>query len=330
MNAKAAQETIPPPRLIASLRAGFDTVATHIGLILFPVVLDLFLWFGPHYQLKTIFQAVIRQTSLLPRMDNAQMGDLIEASQEFWKYMADHFNLASALRTFPIGIPSLMSSRFPVDTPLGQPVFEDLGGLGGAVMGWLLFTLIGLVFGSLYFSSVSAAVANEPKALTLARDLWAAVQSIILSISWLVLLIAVTLPAIFLLSLLALVSPGIAQFATILFTIILAWVIVPLLFSPHGIFVYRQNAFLSLLTSVRLVRFILPGTGLFFLSILLLSQGLDLLWQVPPANSWFSLVGITGHAFITTALVAASFIYYRDAMRWVQDFLQRKLLPQAG
>ena len=39
-----------------------------------------------------------------------------------------------------------------------------------------------------------------------------------------------------------------------------------------------------------------------------------------------SLVGIAGHAFVTTGLLAASFVYYRDAMRWVQEFLQRKLV----
>jgi uncharacterized membrane protein YdcZ (DUF606 family) len=99
---------------------------------------------------------------------------------------------------------------------------------------------------------------------------------------------------------------------------------IPLLFSPHGIFLYRQNAIYSMLTSVRLMRFILPGTGLFFVCLIVLSQGMDLLWQAPPTSSWMSLVGVAGHAFITTSLVAASFIYYRDAMRWVQEALNRK------
>jgi hypothetical protein len=36
-----------------------------------------------------------------------------------------------------------------------------------------------------------------------------------------------------------------------------------------------------------------------------------------------ALVGIAGHAFITTSLLAASFIYYRDMQVWLQTVLDR-------
>jgi hypothetical protein len=39
------------------------------------------------------------------------------------------------------------------------------------------------------------------------------------------------------------------------------------------------------------------------------------------------LVGIIGHAFISTALLAASFVYYRDINAWLKivfDQLQRQ------
>jgi hypothetical protein len=65
------------------------------------------------------------------------------------------------------------------------------------------------------------------------------------------------------------------------------------------------------------------------MAVFILSQGLDLLWQVPPDTSWMSLVGIAGHAFITTGLLAASFVYYRDGIRWVQERLQRQMNAQA-
>jgi hypothetical protein len=34
-------------------------------------------------------------------------------------------------------------------------------------------------------------------------------------------------------------------------------------------------------------------------------------------------VGILGHAFISTALLAASFIYYRDMTAWLQSVFER-------
>jgi hypothetical protein len=36
-----------------------------------------------------------------------------------------------------------------------------------------------------------------------------------------------------------------------------------------------------------------------------------------------TLVGILGHAFVTTSLLAASFIYYRDMQVWLQTVFEK-------
>ena len=46
------------------------------------------------------------------------------------------------------------------------------------------------------------------------------------------------------------------------------------------------------------------------------------LWHAAPADSWMMGVGILGHAFISTSLLAASFIYYRDLNLWIETALQ--------
>jgi len=55
----------PPPHLFASLMAGFDSIANHIMVILPPVLLDLFLWLGPHLSLKQFVQPVIDSLTTL-------------------------------------------------------------------------------------------------------------------------------------------------------------------------------------------------------------------------------------------------------------------------
>ena len=95
------------------------------------------------------------------------------------------------------------------------------------------------------------------------------------------------------------------------------WLIFPLLFSAHGIFVKNLAAWPSIRLSIRVTNATLPTTVLFFISIFILTQGLNILWRIPPANSWLTLLGIAGHAFVVTGLLAASFIYFRDADRWV-------------
>jgi hypothetical protein len=65
------------------------------------------------------------------------------------------------------------------------------------------------------------------------------------------------------------------------------------------------------------------------LCVIVLSTGLNYLWSVPPDNSWMTLVGIAGHAFITTALLAASFVYYRDMNTWLQTVFERMQKKQS-
>jgi len=50
-----------------------------------------------------------------------------------------------------------------------------------------------------------------------------------------------------------------------------------------------------------------------------LGLGLDMLWTLPEASSWLLGVGILGHAFIYTALVAAAFVYFRGGMKVMQS-----------
>jgi hypothetical protein len=105
-------------------------------------------------------------------------------------------------------------------------------------------------------------------------------------------------------------------------------VIVPLYFWPHGIFLKQQNVFTSILSSLRMMRFTLPTSSLFVLTVFLLTFGLNFLWSIPPEDSWMTLVGILGHSFVATALLASSFVYYRDMNNWLQIAIEQlKLSP---
>lgn len=149
------------------------------------------------------------------------------------------------------------------------------------------------------------------------------VQVLLLALVWLLVVMAIVLPFSCFVTIIMLTGLNLGNISILLFGILGVWLMFPLAFSPHGIFVYRQRVWESLKTGVRLVRLTFPATGLFLLLALLITLGLDTLWQVPPEQSWFSLVGVAGHAFVSSAILAASFIYYRDANRWVQEMLQR-------
>jgi hypothetical protein len=188
-------------------------------------------------------------------------------------------------------------------------------------LGWLfLLILIGWALGGLYFNWVSGMTGNRETKSGSGR---AVMQTLLFSLIVTVILFTVGIPTMFVLGILGLISPGIFQVAMFVLALFSAWIVVPIFFAPHGIYMRGQNAFYSIYTSLRMARFTLPTSSMFVLAVFIISQGLNYLWAVPSDNSWMMLVGIAGHAFVTTALLASSFIYYRDMNAWLEIVFER-------
>ncbi len=306
-----------PPGLIASLMRGFDSVANHILVILPPILLDLFLWLGPHLRLKSLLQPMIDQLPVLAKALPSNFPDMVPVQQTL-TIVINQFNLFMLLRTFPVGATSLLSLQMPVQTPLGVPASLDAGSFLGVVVWVMLLVLMGWLIGAIYYFWISG-VTLKPEG----RSLWKSVQqTILLSIIWLVILFVLGLPAYVLVSVIYLLSPTLGQIMFFIGILLLVWLIMPVFFSVHGIFTLQLDAFRSILGSLRMVRFTLPNTGLFLLVFVIINTGMNFLWNTPADNSWWMLVGIAGHAFVSTALLAASFIYYRDINAWLTAVLE--------
>ncbi len=312
--------TIPrPPGLVAALAAGFDITANHVAIILMPIVLDVFLWLGPRLRMKTLLQPVMDQLANATIPVSASLPDAASLQLLYSEFLT-RFNLFGLLRTFPLGVSSLMSAGVTDTLPLGAPITWQVSSYSEMLASWFVIILSGWLLGSLYFYWVSGITFAKDEKRSLRRSL---VQSGLLSITWLGLALVAGLPALLGFSLLALISPTVAQIGIFILMLIAIWIILPVFFSPHGIFTYKQNAFASILQSLRMVRFTLPTSGLFLMSSFLISEGLGYLWRIPPSESWLTMVGILGHAFISTSLVAASFIYYRDINLWLETVLEQ-------
>ncbi|MGE5776436.1 MAG: hypothetical protein ACM33V_09460, partial [Chloroflexota bacterium] len=221
------------------------------------------------------------------------------------------------------GVSSLLAQKVPLETPFGtQQVIEVQSEL--AMLGLMLgLILVGWVIGGLYFRWVSGIVMGEEQHEAEISLMRAIAQTLILSVIWMIGLMIIVIPVTVVFWVLLVINPLLASGAGFMILFLSFWVIVPLYFTPHGIFVRRQNAFYSIFTSLRMARFTLPTSGLFVVCVLLLSTGLNYLWSVPPDDSWMKLVGIGGHAFIATTLLAASFVYYRDMNAWLQTVFEQ-------
>jgi len=322
--------TLPePPNVIKSIRNGFDAITKHLILLLFPVGLDLVLWFGPHLQIKSLIEGLIVEMNNVSELMPADFGEVMEAGQEIWIVGAERINLLIGLRSLPVGIFSLFTGILPVENPLGTPMFWDVTSLSAAVLIVLFVFLIGLMLGGLYFSAVrQAALYDELKWRGIFQD-WPRVslQSGILSLIWIIFFLAILGVGSCAATGITIFSVSLGQMVIILFGVISFWLIFPLIFSPHGIYSKGQKAWKSLLSSIRLTNLTFLKTSLFILLVLLLNQGLNMLWQVPPENSWLMLISVIGHAFVTTGMLSASFVYYQDMNRWSEE-IQSLSLPQ--
>jgi hypothetical protein len=324
METKPLPFTGTPPRLMNAIVTGFNVIANHIQLILIPVVLDLFLWLGPHLRIKVLFQPMFNDwIETVKLMEQNETRQIVLNNQSIFQAALDQFNLLSLIRTWPIGVPSLIAPLNYQVTPLGSAPVQEVSSMGNAFLIWLGIVLIGIVSGSLYFSSVAFFVADQRPQLSARRLFWNILQTISLTFGMVFGLFIISIPVLLVLTLFSLFSPPLAQLIFLVLCFFLMWTLLPLVFSPHGIFSYGQSAVTSLLTSLRLVRNYMPGTGLFLVVLILLSEGLDVVWRIAPADSWMTLIGIAGHAFITTGLLASSFIYYQGGMRWMQESLQQ-------
>jgi len=309
------------PKIIPSLRAGFDAVASHIWLILLPIIVDLTIWLGPHLGIRKLLEPLLLEMSKMPVMDNTTMTESLSAAQAIWSSISEHFNLTMALRSYPIGTPSLMANWLPLTTPFGNPIHLEVESSLDAIGWWIILSLIGLMIGALFFSLIAKVTGKEALPITPGSLGWTTWQSLLLVFSLIIALIVLSIPVLVVLGSLTLVNPILGQGALFLGGILVVWLIVPLIFTPHGIFALRLPFVRALATSVQVVRFTYSGTGFFLLLLVVISQGLDMLWQVPKETSWLTLVGILGHAFVNTGVIAASFFYYRDSLRFVQEFL---------
>jgi len=330
MFAPQIEEKIAPPRIIPSLVEGFNAIAGRIYLILFPVLLDLFLWFGPLVRVKKLLLPTLtRATELSANAYGEGAEAIIQQSNVIWTEMLEEFNLFFALRTYPVGVTSLMVSQGKTANPLGSPLILEMNSARGALLVIIFLSIIGIIFGSLYFSLVARSTDKKLSALNFPVFLRLSGQSIVLTLLLILLLSVLGLPAMCLISSIMLFLPSLGTLPYMLFGLMAVWVMMPLVFTPHGIFMGEMKTQRSIVTSVKFVRASMAGTGIFFIFVILIGYGLDMLWSTPGAENWMMLVGIIGHGFISSGLLAASFVFYRDGLAWLSEVVRSKEIQKA-
>lgn len=309
----------PPHGVIASLAGGFEMVNARLELILLPLVLDLFLWLGPRLSVQPLIERLSQSivTALGRDATAQQLAELALFSQRMRDY-GQTFNLFSFLSTSPIGLPSLYAARGSALAPTGQPPVWYVDSVPVYLVFWAAFVLVGLFLGALYFGSIAQQVRDRRLNLAqLLRQVWGDwARLTALMVVAVVFLLVVGTPLFLVSGLLWLLSPVVGSLAWILAFTLLLWALFYGGFALHAMLLVRRGLLGALWDSVRMVQFNLPHVASLFVLAVLINVGLGLVWNLPTDTSWLMLLGVGGHALISTAVVAATFVFYQDRYRW--------------
>jgi hypothetical protein len=246
----------------------------------------------------------------------------LQATKEMWTTFLSQFNILYSLRTFPIGVPSLLFSKGVTENPVGPARIIELQSTDNALLIMLGLSALGLILGCLYFALIARVMDPENKPVKFPQLMQEILQGLLLSFILILALMVLSIPALCLVSSIALLLPSVGSLPLLLFSIIMVWVLLPVVFSPHGIFTNQLKATTAIANSFRLVRASMNRTGLLFIILLLLSYGMDTLWSTPATNSWMLLIGILGHGFVSSGLIASSFAFYNNSMKWMQTIIR--------
>ncbi|MDY6872410.1 MAG: hypothetical protein SVR81_00370 [Chloroflexota bacterium] len=318
---------IEKPNVIQALLSGFNTIASKPYLILLPVLLDLFLWFGPVWRVDELFGPIIDELTNLPGLGTPEYAGVLETYQTFWQDLLNNFNLAKVIHTFPVGLPSLMVGKPPMANPIGRPVVFSLNTNSQIGLVLALFLLVGYFLGNLYFEKISQEVKIKQSGSSAKTVLWSFIQILIMPILMVVILLVLSLPLLFLMTLVMMMGQALSQILVLMAVMLLLWILMPLIFTPHGIYLYKQNLISAMMTSISVVRVSMGRTAWFILISYVMTQGLNYLWQTPGVENWLLIVGIFGHAFVVTAVLAASFYYFIDATKFTQTVINQQKAP---
>ncbi len=303
------EKTTALPGIFATISAGFDLTARHLWLLTVPVVLDVFYWLGPRMR----FQDLIAQLlELLPaEAEVLELGSQLADA-------APRTNLFTSLTVQLIGVPALMVGMSPESTPVATQV-HDVSSWSTWLGLFLVLSVAGLLLTALYYTLISAVVSKQtPESNELGIAHWSKrilsswLRLIGLTVIFFFIVMAFYIPLIFIGTILYLINATLGSVTLLIAPLIIAWIVIVLSLAPFGIVLNGRPVLRAVIESVRLVQKHLLSILYLLFFIFVTGAILDWLLFAVENGSWLTLANIVGHAFVSTALVATMFIFYRD------------------
>ncbi len=309
----------PVPRVIKILGDGCSLAANNVRLMVLPIVLDLLMLFGPRLRIDAFILPLFDKTygQMLSGVSGntaAQLEPVLDMVRSYLKSI----NLFGAFQIFPIGVSTINGFGTAV-SPLGEAESIQLTSILQIIPVLILMLILGVILGTVYYGIIALATSETRKKFSFALFGKQLLNTVLFYIVLLILLAVVSIPLSCLTTFSFMISPVIYQIFTIILIAAGCWVLIPLFYIPHGIFVNNNDLAQAVKESIELSSWSGPITVRFILLSIVLSMGLNMIWTIPEQTSWLILISIFGHAYVSTALLAGSFILFKELQQWQRE-----------
>jgi hypothetical protein len=318
MMTKNSPKLTPLPGILPTLKAGFEVTSKHWWLVLLPLLLDTFYWLGPRLSPRLLIEQAVATLGTQPFFAEIS-GQMLATAQQT--------NLFTSLTIPFLGVPALMRLT-PDKTPLAPSVIE-VPSLGSWFLLFFGLTIVGVFLTALYFSLVARAVKQGSRRLSVAQFIrrvfrtW--MQLLLIGLGLLVMALFIFFPLTIVAYVLGLVNAQLFLIVLLIGMMLLFWLALFIGFAPHGLTLNGRSLPQAIIESVHIVQLNYRSTMLLLLAIVGISTLMDQLLTFADDGSWFTLSSILGHAFISTSLVTATYLFYQDRIT-IQLIAQRQSL----
>ena len=306
-----------PLGIIESLQQGFNFLNHYLWLLILPILLDLFLWLGPRLSITTLTEHLVATIFNQPDLPEA-LSTNYDFAIESLKSLGTSYNLMSLLAGLFTGLPSLLARLdFVPSLVTGQTVIH-LDTWKSAISWLAILIPAGILLGSLWLTLIVFAHGHDR---INSRAFWRRWGWVWLNVNLYLILLVL---AILLLSLLfgtlgavsmaLLGSVGATLFSIlwVLFVGFSVWLSIGLFFVIPAVAWDGVNLASAIWRSLNVVgRNALSTLGFLILTIVIL-EGFSRIWLQVSTQQWGLVLSIVGNAYLDTAIMVATFLFYQS------------------
>ena len=302
----------PLPRatgIVETLSAGFGVVNQQPWIVVIPVLLDLFLLFGPRLSASPLVSWFVSQPAFERSLG---AGAAPEAAQAELIALADDLNVLALLSAGGISLPSVVPLLGVARGPLimvGTVGRVVLCGLGALALG----ALLGCVYRALLAQGARDGEIAPLHVPAEAGRGW--MRIIVLALLLIGAMLVLLVPLAFVAALASLVAAGAAALVTgVVVTVALAAQLY-LFFAPDAIFISRVGPIEAIRRSIAVVHTGIWSALTFVMLVTVTLIGMAQVWALLASQAgWGLSLAIVGNAYIASGLIAASMVFYQERM----------------